>query len=87
VPIIHNATSFTFIQRPYHFGYSTEYLGWCLRRHDIIAVCESAGAPLIREFIGGFKPPVAGAPEPPEYRGFLFDASQSRQSLPTAWLL
>jgi hypothetical protein len=59
------------VQRPYRYGYRTEYLSWCLRRDELLRATASQGARLVREFVHGFKPPVAGAPEPPEYRSFL----------------
>ena len=74
LPVVHRAPSFVFVQRPYGHGYATEYLGWCLRRGEVLAVAEQHGLRLVREFVNGFKPPVHRAPEAPEYRGFLFAA-------------
>jgi putative methyltransferase (TIGR04325 family) len=74
LPVVHRAPSFVFVQRPYGHGYATEFLGWCLRRGEFLAAAEQHGLRLVREFVNGFKPPVHRAPEPPEYRGFLFAA-------------
>jgi putative methyltransferase (TIGR04325 family) len=73
VPIVHRVSSFTFVQRPYRYGYDTEYVGWCLNRQSLVDFLAQSRAGLAREFIHGFKPPVAGAPEQPEYRGYLMD--------------
>jgi putative methyltransferase (TIGR04325 family) len=72
LPVVHRAPSFVFVQRAYQYGYDTEYLGWCLRREALLRAAAGYGLRLERELINGFKPPVYGAPEPPEYRGFLF---------------
>lgn len=72
LPVVHRVAPFVFVQRPYGHGYATEYLGWCLQRGEFLAVAERHGLRLVREFVNGFKPPVHRAPEPPEYRGFLF---------------
>jgi putative methyltransferase (TIGR04325 family) len=73
VPTVHTAPTFAVIQRPYRYGYATEYVGWCFRREDLLRASREHGARLVREFVHGFKPPVAGAPDQPEYRGYLFD--------------
>ena len=73
VPVVHRAPSFAVMQRPYRYGYATEYASWCFRRTDLLREARAHGAALAREFVHGFKPPVVGAPEQPEYRGFLFD--------------
>jgi putative methyltransferase (TIGR04325 family) len=72
LPIIHQAPSFVFVQRPYDHGYNTEYLGWCLNRGELLEQARQHGLVLTREFICGFQPPIHDAPEPAEYRGFLF---------------
>lgn len=71
VPVVHQSRPYVVVQRPYRYGYRTEYLSWCLRRDELLGETAARGAQLVREFVHGFKPPVAGAPEPPEYRGFL----------------
>jgi putative methyltransferase (TIGR04325 family) len=76
VPVVHDAKSFVVMQRPYSHGYDTEYLGWCFQRRALLEVAHGAGLTLVREIVHGFKPDVHGAPEAPEYRGFLFRRSQ-----------
>jgi putative methyltransferase (TIGR04325 family) len=72
LPVVRRVPSFVFIQRPYRYGYETEYLGWCLNRDELIAHAVSAGAKLQREFVYGRAPAIDGAPEQNEYTGFLF---------------
>jgi len=72
LPVVLRKPSFVFIQRPYAYGYNTEYLGWCLNRDEFIKHAEKVGTKLIREFIYGYKPPIYKAPEQNEYRGYLF---------------
>lgn len=74
LPIVHRAPPFVFVQRAYQYGYHTEYLGWCLRREELLEVAAGHRLRLVREFVTGFKPPVHRTPEPPEYRAFLFRA-------------
>ncbi len=72
LPIVQRAPSFVFIQRPYKFGYNTEYLGWCLNRTEFLDHAQSCGLVLLREFVYGLAPVIEKAPEQNEYRGFLF---------------
>lgn len=72
LPVVHKAGSFVFVQRPYAFGYNTEYLGWCLNRNEFLNAAEQNHLFLEREFITGEAPIIYKAPEPCEYRGFLF---------------
>ena len=72
LPIVHKAAPFVFVQRPYDYGYRTEYLGWCLNRQQFINTAEASGMQLMREFIIGYQPFIYRAPEKCEYRGFLF---------------
>jgi putative methyltransferase (TIGR04325 family) len=72
LPVVTQAPSFVFIQRPYAYGYGTEYLGWCLNRGEFLAEAGRAGLALVREFAIGECPPIAGATEQCRYRGYLF---------------
>lgn len=72
LPIVHRAPSFVMVQRPYHHGYDTEYLGWCFNRDEFLREAEGAGLRLTREVVNGYKPPIHNAPEQAEYRGYLF---------------
>lgn len=75
LPTIDEGEPYVFVQRPYAYGYDTEYLGWCVRRDAVLAVTEAAGLALVRELVVGEQPAIAGAPSPCRYRGFLFRAS------------
>jgi putative methyltransferase (TIGR04325 family) len=75
LPVIHETPSYVAVQRPYRYGYDTEYLGWCLNRGEFLRTAGSAGLKLIREFYIGGHARIAGAPEQPESRGFLFSRS------------
>lgn len=71
VPIVVDHDSFVIVQRPYRYGYETEYISWCLRRSEMMRGFERLGLAVDREFVHGFKPPIAGSPSPVEYRGYL----------------
>jgi putative methyltransferase (TIGR04325 family) len=75
LPTVIDASSFVFIQRPYGYGYNTEYLGWCLNRKEFLKLAEATGLKLLREFIVGHRPVIHRAPEQNEYRGFLFSSA------------
>jgi putative methyltransferase (TIGR04325 family) len=81
LPATAECGSFVFIQRAYPHGYDTEYLGWCLNRRELIEGAARLELELRREFLHGYRPAIAGAPEPCEYRGFLFEKAHrsSRQ--------
>jgi len=72
LPCVMQAPSFVFVQRPYRYGYDTEYLGWCLNRDEFLGRAEAAGLALVREFVYGLEFTISGAPEPCSYRGYLF---------------
>ena len=72
VPIVHQVPSFVVVQRPYQFGYKTEYLGWFLNRQEFLERAKGIGLDLVREFLIQERPIVKGAPEQSESRGFLF---------------
>jgi putative methyltransferase (TIGR04325 family) len=71
LPTVRSAASFVQVQRPYRYGFETEYPGWCLNRAEFLSHCESLGLRLLREFVTGERPPIFGAPEACEYRGYL----------------
>lgn len=71
-PFVEKKPSFVFIQRPYQYGYQTEYLGWCLNKTEFLDEATKAGLGCIREFIIGYSPFIKGAPEQNQYKGFLF---------------
>jgi len=72
LPVVHTAPAYVFVQRPYPYGYDTEYLAWCLNRSEFLENAPGLGLRLVREFITGYRPPIKGAPEECEYRGYLF---------------
>lgn len=74
VPTVLEAPSFVFVQRPYEYGYNTEYLGWCLNQTEFLHTAGRAGLHLQREFVYGHQPFIHGAPEQNAYRGYLFRA-------------
>jgi putative methyltransferase (TIGR04325 family) len=72
IPIIHRKASFVVVQRPYQYGYETEYLCWFLNREEFLTHMSTLEMELIREFLIQEQPHVHNAPEQGEYRGFLF---------------
>ncbi|MCX8125316.1 MAG: hypothetical protein N3F66_14300 [Spirochaetes bacterium] len=72
LPTVMETASYVFIQRPYRYGYNTEYLGWCLNKTEFLHEAGKLGLDLVREFIIGELPHIVNAPEPCQYRGFLF---------------
>lgn len=77
IPVVERVSSFVFVQRPYHFGYNTEYLGWCFNRSELITHAQESGLCLVREFLVDEKPYIDRAPEQNEYRGFLFKPTKA----------
>jgi len=80
LPTVEQASSFVFIQRPYQYGYNTEYLGWCLNRTEFLHTAERAGLDLMREFVYGHQPSIHGAPEQNMYRGYLFRGTSKKKT-------
>ena len=78
LPSVRQVSSFVFVQRPYQYGYNTEYLAWCLNKNEFLAEAEKAGVTLVREFIYGHMPFIQGAPEQNAYLGFLFRARSGK---------
>jgi putative methyltransferase (TIGR04325 family) len=76
LPVVLRAPSFVFVQRPYTYGYNTEYLGWCLNRDEFVACVQAAGLVLVREFVVGARPLIQGAPEQNCYTSFLFSPTK-----------
>jgi len=76
LPIAHHTPSYVCVQRPYSYGYETEYLGWCLNRGEFLRTAEVGGLQLIREFLISEPYEIYGAPELCEHRGYLFQRSK-----------
>jgi putative methyltransferase (TIGR04325 family) len=72
LPIINRKASFVVVQRPYRYGYNTEYLCWFLNREEFLTHVSTLEMDLVREFLIQERPYVHEAPEQGEYRGFLF---------------
>lgn len=72
LPIVRQVPSYVVVQRPHACGYLTEYQGWFLNRDELLSATAALGLGLQREFLIDERPPVTGAPEPAEYRGYLF---------------
>jgi putative methyltransferase (TIGR04325 family) len=72
LPTVTRAESFVFVQRPYAYGYNTEYAAWCLNQDEFLQAARKAGLQLIREFVTGEQPVIVNAPEQCIYRGYLF---------------
>jgi putative methyltransferase (TIGR04325 family) len=75
VPVVLRSPSFVVLQRPYRFGFGTEFLSWVFNRDELLAAASDSGLELVREFVFGERSDVRGAPEPDETRGFLFRLS------------
>jgi putative methyltransferase (TIGR04325 family) len=72
LPVVHQVPSFVVVQRPYNYGYQTEYMGWFLNREEFLNYMIGLDMELVREFLIAENFPIPGAPEPGEGRGFLF---------------
>ena len=74
LPVAREAKSFVVLQRPYRYGYETDWdLGWVIGRDELLAESTRLGMELIREFILDDLLFAPGAPEnPSEHRGYLF---------------
>lgn len=72
LPIVHHADDFVVTQRAHAYGYPTAYPGWILNREHFLQLATGCSLSLEREFLIDERPTVPGAPEQPEYRGFLF---------------
>ncbi len=73
IPIVQRVPTFAVVQRPYAFGYQTEYVGWCINRTEFLAAASLGGFRLAREVLVSDSPRILGAPEHPSYRGFLLE--------------
>lgn len=76
-PFVEMVPSFVVLQRPYRYGYNTEYRGWCINKSEFLRVSANAGLKLEREFLVDERIDFAGILEKAEYRGFLFSVNRS----------
>ena len=72
LPIVEVSDDFLVMQRPYKYGYLTEYPGWFLNRDRLLAFMSAKGFDLDRQFLVAEQPYVPNAPEQAQYYGFLF---------------
>lgn len=69
---VENAPSFVVLQRPYKYGYKTEYQCWALNKREFVEHIENQGFKQTREFLFGWGPEIHAAPEAGFFKGFLF---------------
>lgn len=73
LPVVFKTAPYVFVQRPYAWGFDTEYASWCLNRHEFLENAEKLGLKKVWEFVTGERIEFEGTGEVGEYRGFLFD--------------
>jgi putative methyltransferase (TIGR04325 family) len=71
-PFVERVDDFVVVQRPYRYGYMTEYAGWFLNRAKVETFLAARGLVLEREFMLAERPHVPNAPEQCRYLGLLF---------------
>ena len=71
LPTVLDTGSFVAVQRPYGYGFDTEYLGWIFNRDEFLSAVDSLGLEVTREFFFGNSVDVHGVGEPAVHRGFL----------------
>jgi putative methyltransferase (TIGR04325 family) len=74
-PIVERNDDFVVVQRPYMYGYMTEYPGWFMNRTRLFEFMNKRGFSLERQFLVAEQPNVPNSPEPAHYYGFLFRRS------------
>ncbi len=72
LPVVIAADDYVLVQHAHRHGYPASYPGWVLNRARFVGAVEADGFELVRELLIDERPPAPGAPEQPEYRGFLF---------------
>ena len=73
LPVARRSASFVVVQRPYEYGYDTEYVGWVVARDELLEAARASALELVREFLLTAWFSARGAPEDPVvHRGFLF---------------
>lgn len=65
-------SSFVAVQRPWKYGYDTEYQCWALNSTEFLQAAHDANLTLEREFIFGQAPAIHGCEEIGTFRGYLF---------------
>lgn len=72
LPVVQKVPSYVILQRPYKYGYDTEYIGWCLNQDEFLKTAANMNVSLERIFNNGEWAKISGAPEAAVYKGFLF---------------
>jgi len=72
LPVVVHHPSFVVLQRAHHYRFDTEYLSWVFNRRELVEVATGVGMTLVREFLLGHQPQVAGAPEQDTTWAYLF---------------
>ena len=75
MPFVERSDDFLVVQRPYIYGYLTEYPGWFTNRTRVLDFVSARGFDLERQFLVAELPNVPNAPEQAHYYGFLFRRS------------
>jgi len=73
LPVVDKGPSFVAIQR----AYETEMMHQQFNQDEVLRVVEATGLQLVREFVVGDRPYIHGAPEQCEFRGWLFQKTDS----------
>lgn len=71
-PIVEHHDDFVVVQRPYIYGYMTEYPGWVVNRRRLIEFVTARGFRLERLFLVAEEANIPNAPELARDCGFLF---------------
>lgn len=81
IPVVLGADDYVIVQRAHRHGYPTSYPGWVVNRRSLLDGVLNAGFDLVREVLIDERPLIPGAPEQPEYRGFLFRRAHARGAI------
>lgn len=68
---VNKTESYVAVQRPWAYGYRTEYPCWIFNKEEFVRCITSFGLKLEREFFLGQGPHIYRAPEQGDIRGFL----------------
>ncbi len=74
LPVVRRAATFCAVQRPFAYGYRSEYISWVFNRGEFLSHLAAEGSLLEREFIAGGATQYAGGPEISQTAGFFFRA-------------
>jgi putative methyltransferase (TIGR04325 family) len=80
-PMIENHDDFVVVQRPYMYGYLTEYAGWFINRRRLVDFVLARGFCLERQFLIAEEQYVPNAPERGVDAAFLFRRTASGKKI------